>query len=144
MATARLTRVVTFSASHQYYRPDWSAERNARVFGECAREHGHGHTYACRVTVHGRVDDTTGMVVDLRLLDQVLREEVVERFDHRDINHDVPEFAFGRQVPTGEALAAFIWERVARRLPDGVRLARVRVQEDPTLYADYDGPAENQ
>ncbi len=140
MATARLTRVVTFSASHRYYRPEWSAERNTRVFGACAHEHGHGHTYACRVTVQGRVDEETGMIVDLHLLDRVLREEVVERFDHRHINHDVPEFAFGGRVPTGEALAAFIWERVARRLPVGVRLARVRVQEDPTLYADYEGP----
>ena len=143
MATARLTRVVTFSASHRYYRPEWSDEQNHRVFGACAREHGHGHTYSCRVTLQGTVDEQTGMIVDLRLLDQVLREEVLDRFDHRHINHDVPEFAFGRQVPTGEALAAFIWERVARRLPDGVRLARVRVQEDPTLYADCDGPAED-
>ncbi len=139
MPTASLTRAVTFNAAHRYFRPDWSAERNAEVFGFCAGEHGHGHTYQCRVTVTGEIDAETGMLVDLRALDRILEDEVTRRFDHRHLNHDVPEFAFGKRIPTAEQLALFVWQRVARRLPEDVRLHRVRVEEGPHLYAEYDG-----
>jgi 6-pyruvoyltetrahydropterin/6-carboxytetrahydropterin synthase len=139
MSTVRLTRVVVFSAAHRYFRPDWSAEKNAEVFGDCAHEHGHGHRYECHVTVAGTLDEATGMVVRLDELDRVLREEIHDRFDHKHINYDVPEFAFGKQVPTCEALAVHVWQRLAPRLPHGVQLERVRVQEEPGLSAEYDG-----
>ncbi len=139
MPTVRLTRSVVFSAAHRYFRPDWSAEKNAAVFGACGNEHGHGHRYECHVTVAGAPDDETAMVIPLDVLDQVLREEITERFDHKHINHDIPEFAFGKQLPTCEALAVYLWRRVAPRLPEGVALERVRVQEEPGLYAEYDG-----
>lgn len=139
MSTVYLTRVVQFSAAHRYFRPEWSAARNAEVFGASASPHGHGHTYQCRVTVKGTPDPVTGMVVDLALLDRVLREEVLQRFDHRHLNHDVPEFAFGQSVPTGEALCLDIWRRVAARLPAGCALDTVRVQEEPALFAEYRG-----
>lgn len=139
MPSCTLTRIVRFAASHRYFRPDWSAERNAAAFGACANEHGHGHTYECAVTVAGAADPDTGMVLDLALLDRVLEEEVVRRFDHRHINLDVPEFAYGRTIPTGEMLSVDIWRRVAPRLPAACRLVAVRVQEDPMLYAEYRG-----
>lgn len=141
MATARLTRTVGFSAAHRYFRPAWTPERNAEVFGLCAREHGHGHNYRCAVTVTGRVSEETGMLVNLPLLDRILDEEVRRPLDHRHLNHDVPEFAFGRQIPTAEALAVWVWERVAPRLPGGVRLTSVRIEEDAHLYAEYVGDA---
>src|SRR4030042_1705578 len=78
MTRARLTRVVRFSAAHRYFRPDWSPEENTRVFGLCAREHGHGHNYRCAVTVAGPVADFTGMVTDLGALDQLLNRVVRE------------------------------------------------------------------
>ncbi len=139
MATAYLTRIVRFSASHRYFRPEWSAERNAEAFGACAREHGHGHTYQCTVRVRGTPAPLTGMVMDLAELDRILREEVVERFDHRHLNLDVPEFAYGKTVPTGEMLCLDIWRRVGARLGEGRRLDLVRVAEDPMLYAEYRG-----
>ena len=139
MATAHLTRVVSFSAAHRYFRPDWTSERNHKVFGACASEHGHGHNYHCYVTVAGTLANDTGMIINLHDLDAILREEVTDRFDHKFINHDVPEFAAGKLIPTGEALAVYIWESIARRLPDGVRLQCVRVQEEPHLYAEYFG-----
>ena len=142
MTEVSLTRVLTFSAAHRYYRPEWSQQRNVDTFGPCANEHGHGHTYHCHVTVAGPLDDDTAMVVNLGEFDRVLKEEVFERFDHRHMNFEVAEFAFGRQIPTSEALAVFVWRRIARRLPSGVRLERVRVQEDPFLYAEYDGRSE--
>lgn len=95
MPTARLTRRVRFAAAHRYRRPEWSDEENTRVFGACARPNYHGHTYQCVVTVEGEIDPLTGMVVDLARLDAALGAEVMARFDHRNINLDVPEFAEG-------------------------------------------------
>ncbi len=139
MPTVYLTRVVPFAAAHRYFRPEWTPERNREVFGDCTSEHGHGHNYECHVTVSGPVDADTGMVMNLRDVDAIVREEVTQRLDHRYLNYDVPEFAPGRQIPTGEALAVFLWERIAPRLPSQVRLVRVRVQEDRYLYAEYAG-----
>jgi 6-pyruvoyltetrahydropterin/6-carboxytetrahydropterin synthase len=135
-----LTRRVTFAAAHRYRIPTWSDERNEQVFGLCALPNFHGHSYVCDVTVRGDVDATTGMLVDLALLDRVLATEVRQRFDHRNINLDVPEFADGKLVPTGENLARFIFERVQRALTGdapGVRVATVCVAEDATLSATY-------
>lgn len=132
-----LTRTVTFAAAHRYHRPDWSEERNARTFGLCARPSFHGHSYRCEVTVTGSLDPETGFVVDLGLLDRVLAEEVRERFDHRNINVDVPEFADGRLIPTGENLARFIAERVQARLGDAARVHGVTIAEDETLKVTY-------
>jgi len=139
MPTVSLTRVVPFAAAHRYFRPEWPLERNREVFGACTSEHGHGHNYECHVTIGGPVDPDTGMVMNLRDVDAILEDEVTRRLDHRFINYDVPEFAPGKQIPTGEALAVYVWQRVAPRLPDTVRLLRVRIQEDRFLYAEYAG-----
>ena len=133
-----LTRRVTFAAAHRYRRPDWSEERNQRVFGLCARESYHGHSYVCDVTVTGTLDPSTGMIVDLGLIDRVLATEVRDRFDHRNINIDVPEFAEGQRIPTGEELARYIFERVERALGNGARVVRVTLAEDATLSATYE------
>lgn len=132
-----LTRRVSFAAAHRYRIPDWSDERNAQVFGLCARPSYHGHTYVCDVTVRGAVDAVTGMLVDLAVLDGVLEREVRQRFDHRNINTDVPEFADGKLVPTGENLARFICERVQAGLADAATVAQVTIAEDHTLSATY-------
>jgi 6-pyruvoyltetrahydropterin/6-carboxytetrahydropterin synthase len=129
---------VTFAAAHRYRRTDWSEARNAEVFGACAHPHFHGHSYTCDVTVAGPISDDTGFVVDLGLLDRVLTTEVRERFDHRNINLDVPEFADGALIPSGENLARFICQRVQRALGDAVRVTRVTVAEDATLSATYE------
>jgi 6-pyruvoyltetrahydropterin/6-carboxytetrahydropterin synthase len=139
MSHASLTRRVTFAAAHRYRRPDWSDERNAEVFGACANPSFHGHNYACEVTVRGAIDETTGMVIDLGLLDRVLAAEVHDRFDHRNINREVPEFADGRLVPTTENLARFIFQRVQAALDGKVEVARVVLREDETLSAEYHG-----
>jgi 6-pyruvoyltetrahydropterin/6-carboxytetrahydropterin synthase len=132
-----LTRRVTFAAAHRYRRPDWSPERNERVFGLCARENYHGHSYTCDVTVSAALDPMTGFVVDLGLLDRVLTAEVRDRFDHRNINLEVPEFADGKRIPTGEELAAFIFERVQAALGPATKVVEVTVAEDATLSATF-------
>ena len=139
MASARLTRRVTFAAAHRYRRPDWSDAENERVFGLCARPSYHGHTYFCDVTVRGEIDERTGFCVDLALLDRVLEEQVRSRFDHRNINQDVPEFADGRLIPSGENLARFIFERVVAALGKAAQVVEVTVAEDATLRATYPG-----
>ena len=137
LPTASLTRRVTFAAAHRYRRPEWDDVRNEATFGLCARPSYHGHSYVCDVTVAGPIDTLTGMVVDLGRLDRVLTSEVRDRFDHRNINLDVPEFAEGRLIPTGENLARIICERVQRALGDDVRVSEVRVAEDDRLWATW-------
>jgi len=134
-----LTRAVGFRALHRLYRPDWSEARNQEVFGPLSQPPGHPHDYTCAVTVRGPVDSGMAMVMDLGELDRILRDEVLARFDGKHLNLDVPEFAEGRMLPTCEAIAAQVYARVAARLPAGVALERVRVMEDPTLYADCTG-----
>jgi 6-pyruvoyltetrahydropterin/6-carboxytetrahydropterin synthase len=131
-----LTRRVTFAAAHRYRRPEWSDEKNASVFGLCARENYHGHSYSCEVTVSGDVDPQTGMLIDLAVLDRVLETEVRARFDHSNINLDVPEFADGKRIPTGEELARFVCDRVQAGLGT-VRVVEVSIAEDKSLRASY-------
>ena len=135
---AYLTRAVGFHALHRYHRPDWSEARNREAFGAAGELPGHGHDYQCVVTVRGPVDEN-GMIMDLMLLDRVLDEEVVRPFAGKHLNLDVPAFAYGRLLPTCEAIATYLFPRIAARLPAGVALDRVRIMEDPTLYADCTG-----
>jgi 6-pyruvoyltetrahydropterin/6-carboxytetrahydropterin synthase len=131
-----LTRKIEFSASHLYHNPKFSPEENRRIFGKCNNPNGHGHNYVLEVTVGGEADPATGMVLDLEELKKLLDREVMQRMDHRSLNHEVPELA-GR-MPTCENLAALIWELLAPKVPRG-RLARVRLWESPDLYADCYG-----
>lgn len=132
-----LTRRVTFEAAHRYWRADWSVDENKRVFGSWATPEFHGHEYACDVSVTGDVDRVTGMLVDLGWLDRILQTEVRDRFDHREINVDVPEFSDGQLTPTCENLARFIAECVQQALGRGARVTEVRVAEDETISATH-------
>ena len=136
---ASLSRAVGFRALHRFFRPDWSEARNREAFGPLSDAPGHSHDYRCVVTVRGPLEASRGMVMELGLLDRILGEQVVARFDGRHINLDVPEFAYGRTLPTCEAIAAYVFPRIAAQLPAGVTLERVRILEDPTLYGDCTG-----
>lgn len=138
MGGTTLTRQVSFAAAHRYRRPEWSEQENQRVFGACANPSFHGHSYRCDVTVTGEVDPVTGFAADLAMLDRILAVEVRDRFDHRNINIDVPEFAEGKLIPTGENLARFIAERIQGALGGLIRVVRVSVAEDATLSATYE------
>jgi 6-pyruvoyltetrahydropterin/6-carboxytetrahydropterin synthase len=133
--TASLTRRVSFAAAHRYRRPEWDEATNRATFGACANSNYHGHTYSCDVTITGPIDAITGMVIDLGFLDSVMATEVLDRFDHRNINLDVPEFAEGQLVPTGENLARFILERVQAAIGDRATVSEVTVAEDSDLRA---------
>lgn len=133
----RLERRYRFSASHLYRRPEWSDEENRARFGKCANLPGHGHNYRLYVTVSGEPDDRTGFVVDLPQLDRMVEEEVVDRLDHQHVNHAVPEFHDGARVPSSENLVRWIQGRLQGRLPDGVSLVRLRLEEDEDLAAEW-------
>ncbi len=128
------TRKFTFSSAHRYWRPEWSAEDNTRIFGNLTVPH--GHNYVLEVTVRGAVDAATGMVMDLGELKRLVGDAVVSRFDHADLNRDAV-FASGA-IPTTENLVRAIWDLLVPKL-GGERLHRLRLWEDPTFYVEYFG-----
>ena len=147
MPMISLTRCVSFKAVHRYCRPEWSDEKNEAVFGDRALQQEHSHRYSCEVTVSGPVADDTGMLVDLRVLDQTLRTEVVDRFDGHNLNRDVSEFREGRQMPTCENLARMVAARMQFALEQAgatVAVTEVTVAEDPTLRATWRAQAHAQ
>jgi len=135
MPIARLTRIVQFSASHRYFRPEWTAERNAEVFGDCANPNWHGHNYEVEVTVEGPVDPETGYVMDLKLLRDAVDVRVLQDVDHRNLNLDVPEF---RDLnPTAENIAVVVWRKLEGALPG--RLVKILLWETPRNCVEYRG-----
>ena len=136
-----LTRRATFSASHYYWNEAWTQEKNEQVFGRCARRNGHGHNYTLEVTLSGDPDPVTGFVVDLKWLKDVIEKEVLQAYDHRHLNLEVPEFANSKLIPTTENIAISAWKRLepAVKSAGGARLSRVRVFETPEIFAEYRG-----
>src|ERR1041384_6282101 len=131
-----ITRKAEFSASHYCSNPDLSDEQNRELYGKAAGLNGHGHNYVVEVTVQGEVDPVTGMVMDLKELKAILEREVVEPFDHRFLNKEVPPF--DRVIPTAENIAREIWRRLAAFLDrPGPKLANVRLYETPDLYVEH-------
>jgi 6-pyruvoyltetrahydropterin/6-carboxytetrahydropterin synthase len=130
-----ITKRIEFSASHVCRNASLSDQQNWEIYGRDANPHGHGHNYIVEVTLSGEPDPVTGMVFDLKKLKDILTERVIEPFDHRFLNHEVPPF--DRVVPTTENLAMEVWKRVEPVL-DG-RLFAVRVYETEDLYVDYFG-----
>jgi len=131
-----LTRKADFSAAHFYWNDQWTEAENHRVFGRCANRQGHGHNYTLEVSVQGNVDPTSGFVVDLKQLKDIMEREVVSVYDHRHLNFEVPEFL--HTIPTTENIAIAIWRRLDGKIPNA-RLHRVRVYENPDLFSDFYG-----
>jgi 6-pyruvoyltetrahydropterin/6-carboxytetrahydropterin synthase len=132
-----VTRRFEFSASHRYWREDWSAEENERVFGRCTNLY--GHNYTLDVTISGTADPITGMVMNVTEL-KALVNVALEQFDHKHLNLDTPYF--NERIPTTENLVRVLWGLIALRLPTGVGLARLRLYEMNDLWADYTGEDE--
>ncbi len=129
--SVRLTRAVELSTSLRYWRSDLSEAENRALFG--ARASQHGHNYRLEVTLRGEPDPVTGMVMDLKRLQEILDREVMARFDHRDLNRDTPYFE--KQPPTPENFALVLHELLREALPEGV-LERVRLAEDADTWVE--------
>ena len=130
-----LTRRYRFAASHRLHRPNFSETDNQRIYGKCSNPHGHGHNYSLEVTISGAVDPETGMVANLGELDPFVEREVVEAFDHKYLNEEVPEF--NKEVPTAENICREIYRRL-KGFP-AARLERVRLVETSKNSFEFDG-----
>jgi len=128
MPIVRLTRNYRFSASHRLHLPQFSDEVNQRMFGKCNNPHGHGHNYLLSITVEGPVDPATGLAVNPATLDELVKREVVNVYDHKYLNHDIPEFE--GMTATTENMAYDIRDRLLAGWPESFpALVHIRVQE---------------
>lgn len=135
------TRRFEFSASHRYWIDDWSMDENVRIFGKCTSPYGHGHNYTLDVTITGKLDPRTGMVMNMTDL-KALVNDILEEFDHKHLNEDTPYFK--QILPTTENIVRVLWRLIAARLPAEARLARLRLYEMSDLWAEYDGSEETE
>ena len=137
MPPVLLTKRIEFAAAHRYYKPEWDEAKNRAVFGRCFNPPAHGHNYMLEVTVSGEVDPNTGMVINLFDLKRVLLA-VLEEFDHKNLNLDMPYFA--SQIPTSENLARVLWTKLVTQQDIGV-LHAITLHEDEDLYAEVTAAA---
>jgi len=132
-----LTRMEHFNAAHKLYNPAWSKEKNDEVFGPCANENWHGHNYDLFVTIKGEPDNDTGFLFDVKKLSVLIKEHVIEKVDHKNLNMDV-EFMRGKMC-SSENLVIGIWEQLQKHLPANVQLHCIKLYETPRIYVEYFG-----
>jgi 6-pyruvoyltetrahydropterin/6-carboxytetrahydropterin synthase len=132
-----LTRIEHFNAAHKLYNPEWSFEKNEEIFGKCANANWHGHNYELYVTLKGEPDEGTGFLMDAKRLSLLIKEHVLDKLDHKNLNEDV-EFLQG-QICSTENVAKAIWVQLEMKLPQGVILHSVRLYETPRIYVEYFG-----
>lgn len=129
-------RKAHFNAAHRLHQPNWTDEQNLSVFGLCNNPNFHGHNYEIELKVTGEIDPTTGYVIDTKLLKDILKEEIENRFDHRNLNLDCPEFK--ELNPTAENIVIVIYNLVKKRLPSHLEIA-VRLYETERNYVEFNG-----
>jgi 6-pyruvoyltetrahydropterin/6-carboxytetrahydropterin synthase len=133
-----ITRRERFSAAHKLAKPDWSEEKNMEVFGKCSNPNWHGHNYELWVTVKGQPEPSTGFVVDLSALGDLIKENVISKVDHKNINVDV-DFMKGKMTST-ENIAIAIWNQLVESVAElGAQLHSVKLQETENNYVEYFG-----
>ncbi len=129
-----LYRMAHFNAAHQLAIPSWSLEKNLEVFGKCANPNFHGHNYEVEVRVTGQVPADTGILINLKDLKEIVEREVEDRFDHKNLNLDCPEFV--GKVPTVENICIVIYELLRPHIPTHLDLG-IRLYETPRNFAEY-------
>jgi 6-pyruvoyltetrahydropterin/6-carboxytetrahydropterin synthase len=134
-----ITRKEHFNAAHKLFRPDWSDEKNQEVFGKCSNPNWHGHNYDLYVTIKGVPDPNTGFVYDLKDLSEIIKKEVTEKLDHKNINLDV-DFMKGKMAST-EILTMAIWDQLEPAIKSEYgQLHSIRLHETERNYVEYFGP----
>lgn len=129
-----------FNAAHKLFNPNWSKEKNEEIFGPCANENWHGHNFELIVTVKGIPDPDTGFVVDLKKLSTLIREDVINKVDHKNLNMDVP-FLIGKMASCEVIISEFwkILEPKVAQLQKGASLYKLTLYETPRNYVEYFG-----
>jgi 6-pyruvoyltetrahydropterin/6-carboxytetrahydropterin synthase len=130
-ATVMVSRRETFNAAHQLRNPDLSDDENQDLFGKCVNLH--GHNYVLDVVVAGKIDDASGYIMDLKRLSDIIKQQIIQHVDHRNLNTDVPWLE--GLIPTAENLAVTFWDRLRGELPEGL-LRSVRVSETDKNWAE--------
>ncbi|MEJ5350527.1 MAG: 6-carboxytetrahydropterin synthase [Melioribacteraceae bacterium] len=131
-----VTRREVFSASHRIYNPNLSDEENFKIYGKCSNPNGHGHNYTIEVTVAGEINSDTGYLIDLTQLKKIIRENVIDKLDHKNLNLDV-EFLKDK-IPTAENILIGIWNQLANKIPAG-KLYSIKLYETENNYVEYRG-----
>ena len=131
-----VSRKAHFNAAHRLYRKDWTASQNDEIFGKCANPHYHGHNYELIVHVKGPIDPQTGYVIDMKVLKDLIKDEVEDRMDHKNLNEEVPEFS--ELIPTAENIAVVIYNLLKPHFNENQELS-VTVYETPRNYVSYSG-----
>ena len=135
-----ITRKENFNAAHKLYKADWSEEKNLAIFGKCANPNWHGHNYQLFVTVKGDTDPETGYVADLKKLSILIKNNVIDKLDHKNLNLDV-DFMRGKMAST-EVLAVEIWAQLFEAIREmGVQLHSIKVVETENNSVEYFGPS---
>lgn len=132
----RVCRRSNFNAAHRLYRPDWSDEKNQEVFGKCNNPNFHGHNYTLEVWIDGNIDPETGYVIDLKLVKDLVKKEIEERFDHRNLNLDCPEFK--NLIPTAENIAVVCFDLLRDKIDSKFKLS-IRLWETENNIVEYNG-----
>lgn len=132
----KIFRIEQFNAAHRLFNPKWDNETNDRIFGKCNNPNFHGHNYKLEVELDGPVNPETGYVLDMKKLSEIIKQEIIERFDHRNLNLDCPEFA--NLIPSAENIALVCWNILREKLPTDLKL-KVRLWETPRNGVEYDG-----
>lgn len=132
----KVCRRETFNAAHRLFNPKFDDATNDAIFGKCNSPNYHGHNYVLEVWLDGEIDPETGYVIDLKILKEIINEEVIQRFDHKNLNLDCPEFA--QLIPTAENIAVVIWNLLRKRLEDKYQL-EIRLWETKKNSVWYNG-----
>ena len=131
-----VSRKAHFNAAHRLFVENWSNEKNQSLFGKCSNSNFHGHNYELIVDVTGEVDHVTGVVIDLKELKDIIKDEIEELLDHKNLNLDVPYFK--KVIPTAENICIFIWNILRDKISTDNKLA-VTLYETPRNFVKYSG-----
>lgn len=129
-------RKAHFNAAHRLYKREWDDAKNLEVFGKCSNPNYHGHNYELEVGISGEIDPETGFLMNLKILSQIIEEEIEDQFDHKNLNIEVPEFK--DLNPTVENIAIVIWNKLRNRIEDKFEIS-VKLYETPRNFVVYSG-----
>ena len=132
-----ITRIEHFNAAHKLFNPAWSREKNEEVFGKCANENWHGHNFELFVTLKGEPDPDTGFVYDVKKLSIIVKEHVIDKLDHKNLNVDVDFMK--NKICSIENLVTGIWNELTPHLPPGIQLHCLKLSETPRIFVEYYG-----
>ncbi len=129
-------RKAYFNAAHRLFREEWDDVKNFEVFGKCSNPNYHGHNYELEVGISGELDPTTGFLMNLKVLSRIIKEEIEDSFDHKNLNIEVPEFK--NMNPTVENIAIVIWEKLRQRIDHKFNIS-IKLYETPRNFVVYTG-----